>query len=44
MECNFYNSIKMFQELCGSSFWKEIGREILGKQKDEMRRKIFDVI
>jgi len=31
----------MFQEIRGSDFWKEIDKRILGKQRDEMRRKIL---
>jgi len=31
--------MKMFQEICGSYFWKEISKWILGRQRDEMRRK-----
>jgi hypothetical protein len=33
--------MKTLQEICGSNFWKEIGKGILGKQRDEMRRKIL---
>ncbi len=42
MECNLYSSMKTLQELCGSNFLKVIGRGILGKQGDEMKRRIFD--
>jgi hypothetical protein len=42
MECNLYSSMKTLQELCGLDFWK-ISRGILGKQGDEMKRRIFDV-
>jgi hypothetical protein len=28
--------------LCGLDFWKEIDKGILGKQGDEMKRRIFD--
>jgi hypothetical protein len=38
MECNLYNPMKMLQEICGSNFWKQIGKGTLGRQKDEMRR------
>jgi hypothetical protein len=31
----------MFQEICGSDFWKEIRKGILGRLKDEMRKKIL---
>ncbi len=31
----------MFQKIRGSNFWKEIGKRILGKQRDEMMRKIL---
>jgi hypothetical protein len=34
---------KMECKLCGSYFWKEISRRILGKQRNEMKRRIFDV-
>jgi hypothetical protein len=34
--------MKMLQEICGSDFWKEIGKGILGMQRDEMRRRIFE--
>jgi hypothetical protein len=27
---------------CGSNFWKVISKGILGKQGDEMKRRIFD--
>ncbi len=43
MECNFCNLMKTLQELCGSDFWKVVDRGILGKQGDEMKRRIFDV-
>jgi hypothetical protein len=33
--------MKTLQEIYGSNFWKEIGKGILGRQKDEMRRKIL---
>jgi hypothetical protein len=42
MEHNLSNSMEIFHELCESSFYKEIGRGILGKQGDEMMRSIFD--
>jgi hypothetical protein len=42
MECNFYSLMKMFQEICESDFWKEIGKGILGKQRHEMKRRIFE--
>jgi hypothetical protein len=42
MECNLCNSMKTLQELCGSDFWKEIGRGILGKQRNHMKNRIFD--
>ncbi len=29
----------MFQEICGLDFWEEIGKGILGRQRDEMRRR-----
>jgi hypothetical protein len=29
--------------MCGSDFWKEIDKGILGRQRDETRRKILDV-
>jgi len=35
--------MKMFHELCGSYFYKEIGRGILEKQGDKMMRRIFYV-
>jgi hypothetical protein len=31
--------MKMFQEICGLDFWEEIGKGILGRQRDEMRRR-----
>jgi hypothetical protein len=31
--------MKMLPEICGSDFWKEIGKGILGKQRNEMRRR-----
>jgi hypothetical protein len=34
--------MKTLQEFCGSNFWKVIGRRILRKQEDEMKRRIFD--
>jgi hypothetical protein len=42
MESNLYNSMKTLQELCGSDFWKVIGKRILGEQGDEMKMRIFD--
>jgi hypothetical protein len=42
MECNLYSPMKMFQEICGLDFWKEISKGILGRQRDEMRRRIFE--
>jgi hypothetical protein len=42
MECNIYNPMKMLKEIYGSDFWKEIGKGIWGKQRDEMRRRIFE--
>ncbi len=35
-------SMKIVQELCGSDWCKEISRGILGKQGDEVMRRIFD--
>jgi len=34
--------MKIVQELCGSDLCKEIGRGILGKQGNEVMRRIFD--
>jgi hypothetical protein len=34
--------MKTLQELCGSNFLKVIGKGILGKQRDEMKRRIFN--
>jgi hypothetical protein len=34
--------MKMLKELCGLDFWKVIGGGILGKQGNEMKRRIFD--
>jgi len=34
--------MKMLQELCGSDFWKVIGKGILRKQGNEMKKRIFD--
>jgi hypothetical protein len=42
MEHNLNNSRKTLHELCGSDFYKEIGRGILGKQGYEVMRSIFD--
>jgi hypothetical protein len=33
--------MKTLQEICGLDFWKEIGKGILGRQRDEMKRKIL---
>jgi hypothetical protein len=33
--------MKTLQELYESDFWNVIGRRILGKQGDEMKRRIF---
>jgi len=41
MECNFCSPMKTLQEICGLDFWKEIGKGILGRQRDEMKRKIL---
>jgi hypothetical protein len=35
----FLSPMKTPQEIYGSDLWKEIGKGILGRQKDEMRRK-----
>jgi hypothetical protein len=32
--------MKMPQEIYGLDFWKEIGKGILGRQRDEMRKRI----
>ncbi len=42
MEGNLNISMKILQELCGLDFYKEIGRGILGKQGDEVMRRIFE--
>jgi len=34
--------MKMLQELCGLDFWKVTSKGILGKQGDEMKRRIFE--
>jgi hypothetical protein len=39
MECNFYNSMKMPQEICGSYLLKKIGEGNLGRLRNEMKRK-----
>jgi hypothetical protein len=31
--------MKTLQEICGSDFWKEIGKGILGRQRDEIKKK-----
>jgi hypothetical protein len=41
MECNLCSPMKIFQEICGSFFWKEINKGILGRQRDKMKRKIL---
>jgi hypothetical protein len=41
MECNLYNPMKTLQEIYGLDLWKEIGNGILGRQRDDMRRKIL---
>jgi hypothetical protein len=33
--------MKTLQEICGSYFWKEIGKGILGRLRDEMRKRIL---
>jgi hypothetical protein len=38
MKCNLCGPMKTLQEIYGSNFWKEIGKAILGKQRNEMRR------
>jgi hypothetical protein len=43
MECNLCSLMKTLEKLCGSDFWKVIGKGILGKQGDEVIRKILDV-
>jgi hypothetical protein len=35
--------MKTLQELCGLDLCKEIGSGVLGKQEDEVMKKIFDV-
>jgi len=35
--------MKTFHELCESHFCKKIGRKIVGEQRDEVRRSIFEV-
>jgi hypothetical protein len=35
--------MKTLHELCGSPFYKEIGMKIVGEQRDEVRRRIFEV-
>ncbi len=42
MECNFNSSMKTLQELCESNFCKEIGKGILGKQGNEVMKRISD--
>jgi hypothetical protein len=39
MKSNLCSPMKTFQKICGSNFWKEIGKGILGRQRDEMRKK-----
>jgi hypothetical protein len=34
--------MKTFHEFCGLSFYKEIGKGILGKQGNEVMKSIFD--
>jgi hypothetical protein len=34
--------MKTFHELCGSRFYKEIGKKIVRERKDEIRRRIFE--
>jgi hypothetical protein len=42
MEHNFFRSMKTLHELCGSCFYKEIGKMILGKRRDAVMKRIFD--
>ncbi len=42
MECNLCSSMKTLQKFSGLDFLKVIGIRILGKQGDEMKKKIFD--
>jgi hypothetical protein len=42
MECNICSPMQTSQEICGLDFWKEIGKGILGRQRDEMKRRIFE--
>jgi hypothetical protein len=39
MECNICSPMKTLKEICASDFLKEIGKGILGKQRDEIRKK-----
>ncbi len=43
MERNLSNSMKTFHEFHESRFCKEIGRKIVGEQRDEVKRSIFEV-
>jgi hypothetical protein len=39
MECNLCNPMKTFKKICGPDVWKEIGKAILGRQRNETSRK-----
>ncbi len=43
MEPNPNYSMETFYEMCESRLCEGIGEEILGEQKDEERRNIYDV-
>ncbi len=43
MEYNLSYSIKTLHEFCGSGFYKEISKKIVGERRDEVRRRIFEV-
>jgi hypothetical protein len=42
MEHNLGSLMKTLQELCGSNFYKEIGKGILGMLGNEVMRRIFN--
>jgi len=42
MEHNLSFSMTALHELCGSGLYKEIGMKIVGKRRDEVRKRIFE--
>jgi len=43
MECDPNYSMETLYELCETQFYKRIGEDISGEQRDDERRNIYDV-